>query len=292
MKNYSLRGALCISALSISALCMGQNENPRGIYKMTHILYTDSAGKDVLIPAPNDQYKICTDHTTLTLRVMGGKLRMGEMDDVFNYTGAHHENENDSTALIFDSDANGFKLKWFSHETGIPHFPYRTWCTEYYEAGHFSPEARKYFDLLETEVQRDKKNPFIGTWEYIGQLDELKNAKKNITVLYKEKQERNRTTDIYIFTQEYEICSSSIQVFVYDIEYKGKTKIMDWQGRDANVKWITDDCFAMPFTDRFGHSDWYIYYRKEGSTPLQDVLSVRDYWNSRPYRRYRGVAKW
>ena len=283
--DFKSEGRITVEPLKITEEeALINMHDPRGIYKMTAVRYTDSEGNDALTDAPTDQYKICTDNITLTLRVIDGKLSIVQLDDVFNFTGDNNENENDTTAQIFDSNEHHFTLKWFSHETRISHFPYRTWCYEYYKSGEFSPEAKQYFDILETIPQPDKKNPFIGTWVKIGKLDELNNAKKNVALLYARYKMEGRPFDIYTFMPEFAICSNSVRTSVYEIEYKKKNRITDWLNCEVEVKWITDDCFALSDIDEFGQKDWEIYYRKTDSTPLQDVINVRTYWSTRPWR--------
>lgn len=278
------RGRIEIESLTMVRVERGDIiiQNPRGTYKLTGIRYTNSKKEDVLIDAPIDQYKLCTDDITLTIRVIDGKLNISQLDEVFNFTGDGHEN--DTTAHIFDSNAEHFTLKWFSHEKNITHFPYRTWCYEYYKSEVFSPEAKRYFDMLGTAVERDKKNPFIGSWVGIGQLDELNNAKKNVAILYERFQKEGRVRDVYAFMPEFSISSNSLYTRVHELEYKKKNRIIDWQDREVEVKWITDDCFAIAVTDDFGQKDWEIYYRKSDSTPLQDIIDVRTYWSKRSWR--------
>jgi len=115
-------------------------------------------------------------------------------------------------------------------------------------------------------------------------LDELNNAKKNVALLYARYKMEGRPFDIYTFMPEFAICSNSVRTSVYEIEYKKKNRITDWLNCEVEVKWITDDCFALSDIDEFGQKDWEIYYRKTDSTPLQDVINVRTYWSTRPWR--------
>jgi hypothetical protein len=160
--------------------CMAQTENPRGVYKLTGLL--DKYGH--VIKEPFDQYKICTDSVTLMFTVNGNRFSIGKNDSkVFNYTGEEPD-ANDTTATrIFDSNAAHFTQKWWSTYSNHIYFPKNDWCTEYYESGKYSDNAKKILDALMSPTASHPQNPFIGTWRFIGMMDELRNVKKELKKL-------------------------------------------------------------------------------------------------------------
>ena len=109
---------------------MAQTENPRGVYKL--MAQTDKNGN--LSRDTYDGYKICTDSITLMFTVQGCIYYLSNMDDeIFNYTGEEPDAHNATAMRIFDSDAEHFTLKWWNNKSSSLFFPYKDWCTEYYE---------------------------------------------------------------------------------------------------------------------------------------------------------------
>ena len=49
---------------------------------------------------------------------------------VFNYTGDQPKSEGDKSPLIYDSNAQQFKMKWWSTYPNHLHFPNNDWCIE------------------------------------------------------------------------------------------------------------------------------------------------------------------
>ena len=153
-----------IFSLALGAICslttMAQTENPRGVYKLITL-----DGRAGLVNAPLDQYKICTDSVTLMLNVyQGNKFQIGRSDnEILNYTGERADAADDHSTRIYDSNAEHFTLKWWSENPNHPLFPAKGWCTEYYEAGKYSPEAKVFFDVLmnPTIVEEKNSNRFV-----------------------------------------------------------------------------------------------------------------------------------
>lgn len=155
-------------------------ESPRGVYKLTYM--RDKHGN--LIQGPFDQYKICTDSVTLMFTVNGNQFFLNKNDSqIFNYTGEEPD-ANDTTATrIFDSNAAHFTQKWWSTYSNHIYFPKNDWCTEYYESGKYSDNAKQILDALMSPNVSHPKNPFIGTWRLIGMMDEWRNVKKELKKL-------------------------------------------------------------------------------------------------------------
>lgn len=119
-------------------------ENPRGLYKMTKLV-----GKRGEIDAPFDQYKYCTDNITLTLFMDHHKLEIWNQDSIYIFTGEFHKDNNDKDPLIYNSNSKHFSLKWWSEVPNYHlYFPNGDWCTEHYESGIYSEEAKPYLETL------------------------------------------------------------------------------------------------------------------------------------------------
>ena len=237
--------------MAMPLVCSGQTENPRGIYKMITI-----HGKNGEIPAPFDQYKICTDSVTLQVGVnTNGSFLITNTDKhVFYYTGDTPKNEDDKSTLIYNSNSQHFIEKWWSTYSNHLVFPKNDWCLEYYESEKFSDTAKPIFEALTTQAQSDKNNPFIGTWYSVGILNDLKNAKKQAQALQK-----NMTQDLSgkrfnIFTPTHLIvvlpASSPTAINV-----RGGSMLVSYQGKKSfissnphtitNVRWVSKDCMLI-----------------------------------------------
>jgi len=150
---------------ALLASCMAKesnNENPRGVYKMTKLI-----GKTGEIDAPFDQYQICTDSITMLAWMENdGRLYInGTYKDVLNYTGDTPKDSTDKSILIYNSNARGFALKWWSDYNNHIYFPKGDWCTELYEANLYSADAEPFFNILMNAQNPDgDPNSYLGTW--------------------------------------------------------------------------------------------------------------------------------
>lgn len=104
--NKAMKMFMAAAILLLPALSNAQTENPRGIYKLMTL-----TGKQGEVKAPFEQYKICTDSVTLMLSMRQAAFMISQNDKtVFNYTGDHHEDMNDKSTLIYDSNADHFSM--------------------------------------------------------------------------------------------------------------------------------------------------------------------------------------
>ena len=260
--------------------CMAQTENPRGVYKLTGIL--GKYGRT--IKEPFDQYKICTDSVTLMFSVQGSYFSLGKNDSkVFNYTGEEPD-ANDTTATrIFDSNAEHFTQKWWSTYPNHLYFPHNAWCTEYYESGKYSENAKLILDALMSPNASHPKNPFIGTWRMVGMMDELRNAKQQLKQL-REDDRYKRPVGYIIFTPTKAIMYSngnrggSIETFsnhgkkeVFMAHFNSQSGFTG--GHRNAIIWLSKDCFAMEVQLDGFRTDYQIWERVPDAAPLFDRIA-------------------
>lgn len=255
----------------VAMTAQAQTENPRGVYKLTSLI--DKEG--VTIQAPFDQYKICTDSVTLMFSTQGGNFSLGKNDtQVFNYTGEEPDAHDATATRIFDSNAEHFTLKWWSTYPNHLYFPHNDWCTEFYESGKYTNNAKAILDALMSPNASHPQNPFIGTWRFLGMMDELRDVKKQLNALRKDAAKGMNIGNL-IFTHSYAIMYSnstrggSIELAAYN----GKKKIMmvDEQHKKAHEHafiWLSKDCFAMEVHLDGYRTDYQIWERMPDSTPL------------------------
>lgn len=257
-------------------LCMAQTDNPRGVYKLTSLI--DKEG--VTIQAPFDQYKICTDSVTLMFTMQGSGFSLGKNDSqVFNYTGEKPDANNATATRIFDSNAEHFTLKWWSTYQSHLYFPHNDWCTEFYESGKYSVNAKTILDALMSPSDSHHQNPFIGTWRFLGMMDELQDVKKKLSALRKDVEEGMDIGNL-IFTPSYAIMysnrgrSGSIEY----AGYKGKKKILMSNLQYKNIReqtfiWLTKDCFAIEVHLDGYRTDYQIWERMPNTEPLINKIA-------------------
>lgn len=258
------------------SICMAQTENPRGVYKLMTL--TDKYGNP--IKEPFDQYKICTDSVTLMFMTQGSHFSLGKNDSqVFNYTGEEPD-ANDTTATrIFDSNAAHFTQKWWSTYSNHIYFPKNDWCTEYYESGKYSDNAKKILDALMSPTASHPQNPFIGTWRFIGMMDELRNVKKELKKLREDAAKGQNIGHLIITPHPQRAImysngnrGGSIELFMY----KGKKKIFMGSEQRPNeyaITWLNKDCIAMEVHVDGFRTDYQIWERVTDSTPLFNKIA-------------------
>ncbi len=166
-----------VATLALAAVSLGANaqtENPRGVYKMKTLV--DKTGTEILTPF--DQYKICTDSSTLTAFIYGTTFKIGKNDEqTFNYTGETPASPDTTASRIYDSDSKHFTLKWWS-KLETMYFPRNGWCTERYVAGEYSENGKVLFDAIMHPAKAiDKSCPLYGNWQQVGLYDEPEDVK-------------------------------------------------------------------------------------------------------------------
>lgn len=268
MKKMTINLLVAAAMISLPLVTNAQTENPRGIYKMTTL-----TGKQGEIKAPFDQYKICTD--SITLMVSEDKNAFGiSMNDseVFNYTGEQPKSENDKSPLIYDSNAAGFKLKWWSTYPSHVYFPKNDWCIEKYESGNYTAMSKVFFDALTGKAEIDPKNPLTGTWRFIGYVDEVRDVKKELPKLHEQYPTSRYFNSFMVFTTDHLTTIYSRGGGIDNISLDGKKAYKSGK-KTYQIKWLSKNRIAIE--DRIDYRiDWMILERlTDGSTPLQQIAS-------------------
>jgi len=258
-----------VVTLLFASLALGttaQTENPRGIYKMATL-----TGKVGEVIAPFEQYKICTDSLTLMVAERNGTFVITDNDHcVFNYTGEQPKTDGDKGPLIYDSGPAEFKLKWWSPYVGHLYFPKDDWCIEKYVSGQYSAKGRIFFDALTGKPEADKSNPLIGTWRFIGFVDELHDMGKVLPKLRQDYPSSKYYNSFMVFLQKHVISISARGGRVDDIYYDGRKGFRS-NNTNTQTKWLSKDCVAVEFSVDY-RTDWMILERVvDGSTPLSAI---------------------
>ena len=259
---------MAISAIVLMpTFCMAQTENPRGVYKLMTL--TDKYGNP--IKEPFDQYKICTDSVTLMFTVQGSRFSLGKNDSkVFNYTGEEPD-ANDATATrIFNSNAEHFTQKWWSTYQNHLYFPHNDWCTEYYESGKYSENAKPVFDALMLPAASDPRNPLIGTWRRIGMMDELRNVKKELKRIQEETPQNYPPYLIFMPTRF--ISTNGTAGAIYESPFYGK-KNFKIGNEVYNFTWLSKNRIAIELHLQGYRTDYEIWERVTDSTPILNKVA-------------------
>ena len=120
-------------------------------------------------------------------------------------------------------------------------------------------------------MEEKNSNRFIGTWRFVGYMDELRNTKKEVARLLEEyPQSKYRNWRFLVFQPQ-----RLIQV-VQQIGIHGKAEYNDketyiYNGNENHVKWLI---FADPFTTEY-RTDYEIWQRVTDDTPLINYISSR-----------------
>lgn len=263
---------------------MAQTENPRGVYKL--MAQTDKNGN--LSRDTYDGYKICTDSITLMFTVQGCIYYLSNMDDeIFNYTGEEPDAHNATAMRIFDSDAEHFTLKWWNNKSSSLFFPYKDWCTEYYESGKYSERAKEILDALMLPAATDSRMPIIGAWRMVGMMDELRDAKKQLRKLYESPPQRDYN---YLLLTPYKAvmfggARGSIEPIAYEKKGKRIRIGSEFYAEEESITWLGKDCFAREVHLDY-RTDYQIWERVSSETPLFNRIA------SQFIRKTHQVAVW
>ena len=266
--NRTTKMLMAATLISLPFIANAQKENPRGIYKM--ITLTGKVGE---IKAPFDQYKICTDSITLMLNVQNTFFQISNTDhNIFMYTGDQPKDENEKSSLSYDSSADHFTLKWWSTNKGHLYFPENDWCIEQYESGKYSEVGRIIFNALTSTTTTNPKNPLLGTWRFIGYMDELRNVKKELVKLHGQYPTSKYFNSFMVFTPENLTTIFNRGGGVDKINFDGK-KAYKVGNKSYQIKWLSKDRIAIE--DRIDYRiDWMILERvTDGVTPLSRIAS-------------------
>lgn len=259
--------SLMLTAVNVNA----QKKDPRGIYHMVTLI-----GKQGAIKAPFDQYKICTDSITLMMVInSNGAFMLSNTDKkVFKYTGDKHDDENDKSTLIYDSNSEHFTLKWFNPQRGHLYYPDNDWCTEIYQSDSYSESGKIIFDALTAKKVSDKEVPLIGKWEFIGYMDELNDVENSLNTMIENYSTSKYFNQLYmILTPGYFVGGNNTGGRVSKVRYM---KIEDeWHFRLGDntscVKWLRDNIIAVEIKEDW-RTDYMIYKRIDDKQPMLDRL--------------------
>ncbi len=266
--NRSLKMLTAAAFISLPIVANAQTNNPRGIYKMTTL-----TGKLGEVKAPFEQYKICTDSMTLMVSEQANYFSISDNDHrVFNYTGEQPKSEGDKSPLIYDSNDKQFKLKWWSTYPYHIHFPNNDWCIEKYESGKYTETSKVFFDALNGTSDVDVNNPLIGTWRFIGYVDELRDVKRELSKLYEQYQKSKYFNSFIVFAPKNWTLIAKSGGAVNKIEYNGK-KSYKSGNKTSQVKWLSKNRIAVEEHIDY-RTDWMILERvNDGTTPLTHIAS-------------------
>lgn len=248
-------------------MAFGQTENPRGIYKMKSLI----GNQGLEINAPFDQYKVCTDSITLMVSVQGNSFNISNIDGLLNYTGEAPDASDPHLIRIYDSNAEKFTMKWWSTYSRHLYFPENDWCTEYYVANSYSPDGKKVFDLLASQMtQYDKQQPLYGAWRMLDVVDELKDVKKFIKEVQNESKKYN-DANIQIFVPGQTIHLSGAFA---DIESDGKHYYKIGNQEKIIVHIVSPDYLAIE-VKRGRVTDFAVWKRvTDTRTPLEIIAGL------------------
>jgi hypothetical protein len=269
--NKAMKMFMAAAILLLPALSNAQTENPRGIYKLMTL-----TGKQGEVKAPFEQYKICTDSVTLMLSMRQAAFMISQNDKkVFNYTGEEPD-ANDTTATrIFDSNAEHFTLKWWSTYSSHLIFPNNDWCTEFYESGQYSQKGRLILNALMSPPASDPKNPLVGTWRILGQMDELRDVKKELKRIHEEIENHPMNHHTYlIYTPTHAIASNGTSGVVNNFKPIDK-KSFKVGNETHRITWLSKDCIAVEVHPQDYRTDYQILQRVTNSTPLFNKIASR-----------------
>ena len=260
---------LTLLLVSFAVGATAQTENPRGIYRLMTLV-----GKNGEVNSPFHQYKVCTD--SLTLTVVFGRNRIFQIQNqdrkVFNYTGEEPKSEDDKSSLIYDSNAEHFSEKWWSKFPDHQIFPHNDWCIEKYQSEQYTEESRIAFDAMTGKAEIDAKNPLTGTWRLIGEVDELRDAKKALPKLHDDYPKSKYLNTFFVFSPKHLVTMSRSGGEVDDIKLNGK-KAYTYNNMAHQVKWLSKNRIAVERSIE-NRIDWMIMERvTDGQTPMSCIIS-------------------
>lgn len=292
---------LLFSTLLLTACVTKESntENPRGVYKMTKLI-----GKNGEIDAPFDQYQICTDSITMLAWIEGdGQLYInGTYDNLLNYTGENPKDSSDKSVRIYNSNSEGFALKWWSEFDNHIYFPKNDWCTELYEVGLYSEIGKTYFDILMNE-HKSSENPYLGIWRLVQSYSsdviemEIFNVEdgktvssetKNVMDLLKNDKEylnnqinmaKTKNSLLCTFSPSHLLCfelqsTQRGRGFLQNSVYNEKGFILN--ENVFEVTWLSDDCIVATNVESNGNITHDLMIRESGTTSL--VSQIADHY--------------
>ena len=216
----------------ISRQIAGKKENPRGLYRLMGFSYENgTADKEAHI----EQYKYCTDSTTLQLQIQKD-VEEGDKQEFWmtilnqdrrplNYTGRVA----DKDISIFDSGSKGFKLRWHNTIMNTEHMPMGQYITELYSSEYkISPKIQRVIDLLKMNTAQPGSNKFYGCWRRVGILTKV----DGIDMLMPGHQDLYQIFDKDIYLHFYNLMENRMYAYciMRPIQYKSDNLLIQYGG--------------------------------------------------------------
>ena len=230
----------------LSRQIAGKKDNPRGLYRLMGFSYENvTADKEAHI----EQYKYCTDSTTLQLQIQ--KDVEGEKPEFWmtilnqdgrplNYTGrvAHKD------ISIFDSSSKGFKLRWHNNIMNNEYMPMGQYINELYSSDYkISPKIQRVIDLLKMNYTHGG-NKFYGCWHRVGILTKV----DGMDMLMPGHQDMYQIFDKDVYLHFYDLVPSRMYSFciMRPITYKSDNLLIQ-HGGESRIEWVDDNTFHLLF---------------------------------------------
>lgn len=232
----------------ISRQIAGKKENPRGLYRLMGFSYENgTADKEAHI----EQYKYCTDSTTLQLQIQKD-VEEGDKQEFWmtilnqdrrplNYTGRVA----DKDISIFDSGSKGFKLRWHNTIMNTEHMPMGQYITELYSSEYkISPKIQRVIDLLKMNTAQPGENKFYGCWRRVGILTKV----DGIDMLMPGHQDLYQIFDKDIYLHFYNLMENRMYAYciMRPIQYKSDNLLIQYGG-ESKIEWIDNNTFRLLF---------------------------------------------
>ncbi len=231
----------------ISRQIAGKKDNPRGLYRLMGFTYENgTADKEAHI----EQYKYCTDSTTLQLQIQkdveGDKPEfwmsiLNQDRRPLNYTGRIA----DKDISIFDSGSKGFKLRWHNTIMNTEYMPMGQYITELYSSDYkISPKIQRVIDLLKMHTAQPGTNKFYGCWRRVGILSKV----DGMDMLMPGHQDLYQIFDKDVYVHFYELVASRMYAYciMRPITYKSDNLLIQYGG-ESKIEWVDNDTFRLLF---------------------------------------------
>ena len=230
----------------LSRQIAGKKDNPRGLYRLMGFSYENgTADKEAHI----EQYKYCTDSTTLQLQIQ--KDVEGEKPEFWmtilnqdrrplNYTGRIA----DKDISIFDSGSKGFKLRWHNNIMNNEYMPMGQYINELYSSDYkISPKIQRVIDLLKMNYTHGG-NKFYGCWHRVGILTKV----DGMDMLMPGHQDMYQIFDKDVYLHFYDLVPSRMYSFciMRPITYKSDNLLIQ-HGGESRIEWVDDNTFHLLF---------------------------------------------
>ena len=232
---------------ALSQQLAGQKGNPRGLYKLLRFSYENGTADKA---AHIEQYKYCTDSTTLQLQIQkdveGDKPEfwmtiLNQDRRPLNYTGRVA----DKDISIFDSGSEGFKLRWHNTIMNTEYMPMGQYITELYSSDYkISPKIQRVIDLLKMNTAQPGENKFYGCWRRVGILTKF----DGMDVLMPGHQDLYQIFDKDVYLHFYNLMESRMYAYciMRPIQYKSDNLLIQYGG-ESKIEWVDGNTFRLLF---------------------------------------------